>query len=90
MICTDLIALATAIAETPADATTNVEVLIDSNAGIATRVIRRAAEAAPKTTNSISLLIFLQTAKPTGHKWISVLLYLGHAKNLCSCINIIN
>ena len=65
-----LIAFATAVAETPAAATTKVAVLNGSNAGNAIRVIAKTA--APAATiipsNLMSTLLLLLTANPAGHK----------------------
>lgn len=68
MEATRLIAFATAIAEVPAVAITKTKVLIGKIEGAATRVIRRNANAQPVTRISRILLIFLQTARPVGHK----------------------
>jgi|SRR5215203_1069397 len=79
------IAFATVIAEVPADAITNAELLIGNSRGIRISVIIRTANAAPtEITISSRLLIFLQTAKLYGHKYSAPISELAVAPAKCS------
>src|SRR5215203_560736 len=65
-----LITFATAIADAPATATTNVAVLNGNIAGSATSVATKKAAAAPTIiTRSLQSITLLLAAKPIGHRY---------------------